>query len=220
MSQAAAMDRMYRYQRYIYDISRKYYLLGRDKLIQRMELKPGDRVLEMGCGTARNLMILAAKHPQVHFYGLDASQEMLNTAQSKINAKGLSENIKLIQCLAEDLHYQRSFALEDKFDAIFFSYALSMIPPWEQAIDIALKNLKPGGVIYIVDFSDQRDLPKWFQWLLQRWLALFGVHYPPGLLPYLEKLAAQGQGELSFDSLFGYYAFLAQFKIHTDTKHE
>ena len=57
MSDAAAlMDRMYRRQRHIYDLSRKFYLLGRDEAIARLRPAPGDKVLEIGCGTGRNLV--------------------------------------------------------------------------------------------------------------------------------------------------------------------
>ena len=46
MSDAAAlMDRMYRRQRHIYDLSRKFYLLGRDEAITRLRPAPGDKVL-------------------------------------------------------------------------------------------------------------------------------------------------------------------------------
>ena len=49
------LDRNYRYQRRVYDLTRRYYLLGRNRLIA--DLAPPDRgcVLEIGCGTARNL---------------------------------------------------------------------------------------------------------------------------------------------------------------------
>ena len=53
------MDRIYRHQRYIYDITRKYYLFGRDRMIRELDLKPGDRLVEVGCGTARNLVRIA-----------------------------------------------------------------------------------------------------------------------------------------------------------------
>ena len=50
------MDRIYRRQRHVYDVTRKYYLLGRDALIDRLEPPVDGRVLEIGCGTARNLI--------------------------------------------------------------------------------------------------------------------------------------------------------------------
>ena len=47
MSDAAAlMDDMYRRQRHIYDLSRKFYLLGRDEAIARLRPAPGDKVLD------------------------------------------------------------------------------------------------------------------------------------------------------------------------------
>ena len=65
MSDAAAlMDRMYRRQRHIYDLSRKFYLLGRDEAITRLHASPGDKMLEIGCGTGRNLVKLAQAYPE------------------------------------------------------------------------------------------------------------------------------------------------------------
>ena len=50
-----------------------------------MRISDGENVLEIGCGTGRNLIILARKYPKTNFFGLDASAAMLETAQSKIN---------------------------------------------------------------------------------------------------------------------------------------
>ena len=58
-SEAALMDRIYRRQRHVYDFTRKYYLLGRDELIERLAPPADSRVLEIGCGTARNLIAAA-----------------------------------------------------------------------------------------------------------------------------------------------------------------
>ncbi len=51
--QAVAMDRMYRFTRHIYDITRAYYLLGRDRMLAQVPTGPGTATVEVGCGTAR-----------------------------------------------------------------------------------------------------------------------------------------------------------------------
>lgn len=205
------MDKMYRYQRYFYDLTRKYYLLGRDRLIAEMKSSAGDNVLEVGCGTARNLIILAKKYPGVNFFGLDASAEMLKTAQAKIDAQNI-KNITLRTALADAFTFDKTFELNDKFDAVFFSYAVSIIPPWKESIENALENLKPQKTLYIVDFYDQADLPKWFQRMLKSWLKQFHVKYPAELLPFLEDLEQKRNGKLTVKPLYKRYSLFTEFK--------
>jgi S-adenosylmethionine-diacylgycerolhomoserine-N-methlytransferase len=205
------MDKMYRHQRYFYDLTRKYYLLGRDKLINELKLRKGENILEVGCGTGRNLAILAEKYPHTNFYGLDASAAMLETAQKKCAAKKL-RNIRLENALADDFNFAETFELKNPFDTIYFSYSISMIPTWTESIQNALQNLKENRSIYIVDFYDQRDLPDWFQRILQSWLKQFHVKYPKDLIPYLETLQKDDLGKLSVRSIYKSYSFIAQFK--------
>jgi S-adenosylmethionine-diacylgycerolhomoserine-N-methlytransferase len=212
MATTEEMDDMYRWTRYVYDLSRKYYLLGRDRLLREMGLQPDDRVLEIGCGTARNLIRLARERPDIHGYGLDASTEMLATATTKVKARGLEKRITLTHCLAEDLDYRKTFGLDAPFDAAFFSYSLSMIPTWPQAIDAALANIKRGSALYVVDFWDQADWPGWFRVMLQRWLNRFHVQHRPELLDYLRELDRKGVGTLALQSVAGRYAYLATFR--------
>ncbi len=203
---------MYRLQRYFYDATRRYYLLGRDRLLRDMALEPGARVLEIGCGTARNLIVLARRRQDVACYGLDASNEMLATAAAKIRRAGLQSRIMLRTCYAEELDHAQTFGLPAPFDAAFFSYSLSMIPTWPQAIAAALANLKPHGTLYVVDFWDQGGWPRWFRALLKTWLDLFHVVHRPELLEHLRELEARGVGRLTLDSVAGRYAYLATFR--------
>ncbi len=204
------MDRMYRHQRYFYDLTRKYYLLGRDRLLDEIEVEPGANILEIGCGTARNLIILAEKYPAANFFGLDASSEMLKTAETNVNARKLT-NITLKTALADQFSFEKNFNLSQKFDAIFFSYALSIIPVWRESIANALENLKNGASLSIVDFYDQKDLPDRFQKILQKWLAKFHVKYPSELLPFLRELEQKGIGELKFKTHLRRYSLIIKF---------
>ena len=205
------MDRMYRYQRYFYDLTRKFYLFGRDRLIEQMDLQEGERTLEVGCGTGRNLAILARRFPKSNFFGLDASSVMIDTAKKKIDSQSL-KNVQLAIELADDFTFIETFNLDQPFDTIFFSYSISMIPPWKESIANALKNLKSGGNLYIVDFYDQKELPGWFQRLLKGWLKQFQVQFWGDLMPHLESLKTQGLGKLTVTQLYRRYAFIAEFE--------
>jgi Methylase involved in ubiquinone/menaquinone biosynthesis len=205
------MDRMYRMQRYFYDISRKYYLLGRDQLLDEMNVQPGASVLEAGCGTARNLIILGKRHPDAKLFGLDASSAMLETAKAKADGAGV-KNLDLQTALADDFKYDETFGLTDPFDKIFFSYSISMIPPWKESIENALANLKSGGTLYIVDFYDQKDLPAPFRKFLKWWLAKFHVQLWEGLINYLQTFEERGIGKLRVQSLFRRYSFIAEIQ--------
>jgi S-adenosylmethionine-diacylgycerolhomoserine-N-methlytransferase len=207
------MDRMYRMQRYFYDLSRKYYLLGRDQLLAEMNVQPGETVLEAGCGTARNLIILGKKHPRAKLFGLDASSAMLETAQTKVDAAGIN-NIDLKTALADGFKYDQTFGLSQPFDKIFFSYSISMIPPWKESLKNALANLKSGGTLYIVDFYDQKDLPAPFRKFLKWWLAKFHVQFWEGLMSYLQTIEERDLGTLTIKPLFKRYSFIAEIRKH------
>ncbi len=203
---AELMDRIYRHQRYIYDFTRKYYLFGRDRLIHDLRLKPGARVIEVGCGTARNLIKIAHAYPDAKLFGLDASAEMLRTAQRAIDRAGLGGRIKLVQAYAEDLT-PALFGEEAPFDAVLFSYSLSMIPDWKQALNAASRALAPSGRIHVVDFGDLKGLGPIGERILRGWLSLFHVAPREELLNTIEK-SDSGLGQSSLKLLPGRYAFV------------
>ena len=169
-----AMDAMYRYQRHIYDLTRKYYLLGRDDMIARLDARPGTRVLEIGCGTGRNLIAAAERYPHARFFGLDVSHEMLASAEKSIARAGLCERVQVAHADATAFDPAKLLGAS-KFDRVFISYTLSMIPAWQDVLDAALSLLAPSGELHIVDFGGQEKLPGWFRAVLRRWLTTFSV---------------------------------------------
>ena len=205
---ASLMDRMYRRQRHIYDLTRKFYLLGRDQMIDRLAPPADARVLEIGCGTGRNLIRAALKYPRMRACGVDISEEMLSTARARIERAGLEGRIAVARGDATDFDPKTLFGV-GAFDRIFVSYALSMIPPWRETIDHAGALLAPGGSLHIVDFGDQRELPAPFRFALRRWLELFSVHPRVTLEADLVAFAQAGALTLEFAPLYRRYAFLA-----------
>ncbi len=173
-SHAAAMDRIYRWQRAIYDVTRKHYLLGRDRLIADLDPPPGANVLEIGCGTGRNLIVAARRYPQARFYGIDISRAMLATANASVKRAGLQSRIALAQGDATAFDASTLFGVA-KFERVFCSYTLSMIPPWQAALAQGASVVAPGGTLSVVDFGRMQELPRWFNAAMRAWLAKFSV---------------------------------------------
>ena len=174
VASTALMNRIYRRQRHIYDATRKYFLLGRDLLIARLAPEGAACVLEIGCGTGRNLILAAQRYPDARFFGIDVSTEMLTSAIEAIARAGLSSRIHVAHADATAFDPGRLFG-KAQFDRVFISYSLSMIPAWRAVLDSAIARLAPGGELHIVDFGGQEGLPRWFRSVLRRWLALFHV---------------------------------------------
>jgi S-adenosylmethionine-diacylgycerolhomoserine-N-methlytransferase len=213
----AHMDGIYRYQRYIYDATRKYYLLGRDRLLDDLKPPEGGTILEIGCGTGRNLVLAARRYPRARLYGFDISSEMLKTAQGSIARAGFADRIVVGEGDATKFDAAALFG-RAHFDRVFISYSLSMIPPWRQALAPALAAVAPGGRLHVVDFGQEAGLPRWFKAAMFKWLAQFTVHPRPDLEEALAAAATDAGARLEFQRIYrGYtdYAVLTKSSATT-----
>lgn len=199
------MNRIYRHQRHIYDVTRKHYLLGRDRLIDRLAPAAADGVLELGCGTGRNLIRAAQRYPGRTFFGIDVSTEMLTSARESVAHAGLSARVSLAHADVMALDTRGLFA-RPRFERVFISYSLSMMPDWQAVLDIALDLVAPGGQLHIVDFGRQEGLPAWFRTGLRRWLGLFHVTPRDDLELVLAMRAAQRDATLVVEQPYRGYA--------------
>ncbi|MGX8013152.1 class I SAM-dependent methyltransferase [Mesorhizobium sp. ORM8.1] len=206
-SHAELMDGVYRWQRHIYDLTRKYYLLGRDRLIDGLDVPKNGSVLELGCGTGRNIVLAARRYPDARFFGLDISAEMLETASAAIVRDGLSAKVSLACGDATDFDAKALFGVE-RFDRVFVSYSLSMIPGWEKTVSTALAALAPGGSLHVVDFGQQEGLPRWFRTMLRGWLKKFHVTPRQSLRDVLESESERTGATFRFRTLYRGYAYL------------
>lgn len=210
---AVLMDRVYRYQRHGYDLTRRYYLLGRDDLIEALRPPAGGSVLEIGCGTARNLIKAARRYPSANCYGVDISEAMLQTARSHVERAGLTDRIALAAGDAAEFDPVAVFG-KAGFDRVFFSYSLSMIPMWRQALNAAADMAARGhGRLHVVDFGGLEGLPRLLRILLFRWLHAFHVEPRLDLGDALVAPADRNGGHLCSWPIRRGYGFAAELSF-------
>ena len=172
---STALERYYQFHSRIYDATRWSFLFGREEVLVRAATvaKP-QRILEVGCGTGRNLPGLRKRFPQSHITGVDLSEQMLTIAATKVRD---DKTTLLRRSYSAPVHEDGK-----PFDLVLFSYALSMFNPgWEQAIDAAWDDLAEGGCIAIVDFSHSR-FPRF-----RNWMGVNHVRMEEHLWPYLNR---------------------------------
>ena len=208
-SAAEAMDGIYRHQRFIYDATRAFYLLGRDRLISALDVPRNGTVLEIGCGTGRNLIHTARRYPTVSLYGLDVSSAMLDTARGAIARRKLTDRISIAQADATDFDPNVLFGMPS-FDRVFISYALSMIPPWRQVLPMAVRSMAPRGELHIVDFGTFDDYPAAFRKAQMAWLSRFSVTPIPSFATQLTEIANGLGCTVSTESVYRGYSVLAK----------
>jgi S-adenosylmethionine-diacylgycerolhomoserine-N-methlytransferase len=212
LSDAERMDRHYRFQRFIYDLTRTHYLIGRKQLISKLDLHPGETVLEIGCGTAWNLVRIAEAYPKARIYGIDVSRAMLETASASIRRRGLATRIRIAQGDATNFSAAEALGVQ-AFDRVFFSYALSMIPGWQKALATGATHVAPGGQLHIVDFGQCEHLPATFKRALFSFLDHYTVTPRSDLESEAHRVATHLGLSVSFSRLHrGYtdYAVLSR----------
>ncbi|MEJ2746894.1 MAG: methyltransferase domain-containing protein [Anaerolineae bacterium] len=119
---------------------------GAEKILDRIALQPGMKVLDVGCGPGR-LTIPAAKRvgPTGSVVALDIQPEMLNRLRQRITDQNLT-NIQTIQAGAGD-----GAVPHDTFDRALLVTVLGEIPDRQAALTEILDALKPGGILSITE---------------------------------------------------------------------
>jgi len=204
------MARMYRPQKHIYDLTRRYYLLGRDRLIAGLDLERDQSLLDLGCGTGRNLALIGVRWPHAQLYGLDAAQPMLEVARARLRRDGVRAT--LAHGVAERLDAALTFGSRG-FDHVMVSYCLSMVDEPAAAIRAAAGAVRPGGTLHVIDFGDMARLPRWFAALMRAWLARFRVHHRPEVAQTLRQIAQERGGSFAEAEIAGRYALLHRLRL-------
>lgn len=161
------LNRYYGWSRRIYDVTRKYYLFGRDTALERLVAQPWESLIEVGPGTGRNLRKLHARRPTAMLGGVDASDAMLEHARARCPWASFEHGF------AEEVDY--ASVLGRPPERILFSYCLSMVTDPIAALERARSGVAPGGEVWVVDFSDLEGLPSPAARALRSWLRTFHV---------------------------------------------
>jgi S-adenosylmethionine-diacylgycerolhomoserine-N-methlytransferase len=130
---------------------------------------------------------------------------MLTSAIDSIARAGLARRVRVTHADAGDFEPFKLFGTF-RFDRIFISYSLSMMPHWQAVLDHAVTQLARRGELHIVDFGRQERLPTWSRRLLRQWLALFHVTPRDSLEARLRETAARLGATLTVERPYRGYA--------------
>jgi phosphatidylethanolamine/phosphatidyl-N-methylethanolamine N-methyltransferase len=137
---------------------------GRLQAIQRMDIQPGERVLEVGVGTGINLS-LYPKNCTVT--GIDFSSSMLEKARERAARKEI-RNMRLLQMDAGDLKFA-----DGSFDIVYAPYLISVVPdPVKVAQEMHRVCRSGGRIIFLNHFLSPNALLS----RLERWISPYTIH--------------------------------------------
>jgi ubiquinone/menaquinone biosynthesis C-methylase UbiE len=128
-----------------------------ERIIKRSAIKPGMRVLELGCGSGSYTTFAArVVGPKGRVYALDIQRKMLDQLQRKLVKPENRDirNIELIQASAYELPFE-----DASFDLIYMITVLPEIPDPHKALLESKRVLKPGGILAVTEFFPDPDYP-------------------------------------------------------------
>jgi S-adenosylmethionine-diacylgycerolhomoserine-N-methlytransferase len=222
------LESFYREQARDYEAFRKRLLHGRTQLYRNIPCPEGGIWVDLGGGTGSNLDEIGPRIKSFRkVYLVDLTPSLVEIAKERIAARGWT-NVEAV--LADVTEWAPP---EGTVDTLTFSYSLTMIPAWYAALEQALRILKPGGHLGVVDFyvsrkytptlpnSDRTRKHSWFTrhfWPI--WFATDNVHPNRDHLPYLldhlsVRFLKEGLGSVPYLTLFTrlrapYYVFVGR----------
>ncbi|MFH1633927.1 MAG: methyltransferase domain-containing protein [Chloroflexota bacterium] len=132
----------------------------RKKAISKLNLKPGDTVIDIGCGTGLNFPFLYQVVGQKgKIIGVDLSGEMLAEARKRAAANQW-DNVQLVCVDASEFEFPKNV------DAVLSTYAMTLIPNCRHVVINACESLSPNRRLVVLDMAWPRYCPLWWRYIL------------------------------------------------------
>jgi demethylmenaquinone methyltransferase/2-methoxy-6-polyprenyl-1,4-benzoquinol methylase len=154
-----------------YNATHASRLLKRHQARLALDVRPGDRVIEIACGTGLNfahLRELAGDGGRI--VGVDIAPAMLEIARREIARHGW-KNVEALEADAAHLPFQ-----DGSFDKALCAFALNIIPDYERAIAEVRRVLAPEGRFVALELSmSASSVPRWLLPLAERFMGICAV---------------------------------------------
>jgi ubiquinone/menaquinone biosynthesis C-methylase UbiE len=159
------------------------------RLIGQAAIRPGQRVLDIGAGTATLTIMIKQAQPRADVIGVDGDPHVLEIGRAKIVRAGVA--VKLDHGFATDLPYE-----DASFDHAFLSLVLHHLASQDKlrALAEAWRVLRPGGQLHILDFGQPHNVPAYLISLITRYAEQAADHIR-GWLPKMMREAGFAEVE-------------------------
>jgi ubiquinone/menaquinone biosynthesis C-methylase UbiE len=179
-----SLNKYYKKQARIYDLTRPLFLIGRKKAIKELNVRNGETVIDFACGTGLNIPYLQESGARV--IGIDYSKALLEQARRKYPS---------INFIKGDVS---RFRFKEKVDAIICTYGLSMVDEWEKAVLNMKNTLNKRGRLVVLDFYHWTGVCRMFYPIFRWWAQLNGVDPDKNVLFFLKQHFKNINEEISF----------------------
>ena len=200
---------LYRKRAANYDFSANlYYLIGfreesyRKSAVSALHLRPGETVVEIGCGTGINFKYLQEGVSNTgRIIGVDLTDAMLEKATARVKRRGW-KNVEIVQSDAA------AYRFPDEVHGVISTFALTLVPEYESVIERASRALSPGRRLVILDLKKPA---KWPLWLVRSAVFItkpFGVSLDIADRKPWEKMKGYFS-KVTVKDIYGGFAFIA-----------